>query len=283
MPFAVAGQKALDARDGFGEVVDVGQEDDAEMVVGDPVEAGALHHQHLLLGQQFVGELLVVGDRVDLGVEAREHVQRRLGLDHADAGDLRQQLVGQVALLAQPPARCHQVLDALVAAQRGLDRQLPRRVGTQPQRGQHVQALDVVAGVALFTRDHHPAGAVAAGAVVLGQAVEADEEHVVGQAGQADVLVAVVQGLVVDLVGKHHQLVLARQLDDLQQQLGGIERAGGVVGVADHDAARALADLAAHVLDVGQPARGSRRRHSAPGGRLRGRRRRCRAESRAPG
>ena len=32
-----------------------------------PVEAGALHDQHLLLGQQLVGELLVVVDRVIFG------------------------------------------------------------------------------------------------------------------------------------------------------------------------------------------------------------------------
>ena len=46
-----------------------------------PVEAGALHDQHLLLGEQLVGELLVVLDRVDLRVEPREHVERRLRLD----------------------------------------------------------------------------------------------------------------------------------------------------------------------------------------------------------
>jgi hypothetical protein len=32
-----------------------------------PVEAGALDDQHLLLGEQLVGELLVVVDRIDLG------------------------------------------------------------------------------------------------------------------------------------------------------------------------------------------------------------------------
>ena len=201
------------------QVVGIGQEDQPEMVGRGPVEAGALHDQHLLLGQQLVGELLIVDDRVHLRIELREHVQRGLGLDHADARDLRQQLVGQVALAAQPPARGHQVLDALVAAERGLDRQLPRRVGAQAHRGQHVQPLDVVAGMALVAGDDHPAGAVAAGAVVLAQAVEGDEQHVVGQRGDAGVGVAVVQRLVVDLVGKHDQLVLARQLDDLQQQL----------------------------------------------------------------
>src|SRR5436309_12212685 len=74
--FAVVFEEACDAADRVGQVVGVGQEHEPEMVGLQPVEAGPLHDQHLLLGEQFVGELLVVGDRVDLRVEAREHVQR---------------------------------------------------------------------------------------------------------------------------------------------------------------------------------------------------------------
>ena len=47
---------------------------------GGPVEAGALHDQHLLLGQQFVGELLVVGDRYIFRVEPRNMYSAALGL-----------------------------------------------------------------------------------------------------------------------------------------------------------------------------------------------------------
>ena len=65
MPFAVVRKETIDAPDGLAQVVDVGQEDHAEMIVRDPVEACALHDQHLLVGQQFIGELLVVGDGVD--------------------------------------------------------------------------------------------------------------------------------------------------------------------------------------------------------------------------
>ena len=75
-----------------------GRNTSAEVVGRRPVEAGALHDQHLLLGQQLVGELLVVLDRVHLRVEPREHVQRRLRLDAGDARDLGQQLVREVAL-----------------------------------------------------------------------------------------------------------------------------------------------------------------------------------------
>src|SRR5438045_839296 len=143
MPLAVVIEKARDAADRIGEVVGVGQEHEAEVVGRGPVEAGALHDQNLLLGEQLVGELLVVGDRVQLRVEPGEHVQRRLRLHDAHARDLREQLVGQVALPAEPSDRRDQVLDALVAAERGLDRELARGVRAQAHRGQHVEALDV--------------------------------------------------------------------------------------------------------------------------------------------
>ena len=65
--------------------------------------------------------------------------------------------------------------------------------------------------------------------------------------------VAVVQRLVVDLVGEHDQPVPPRDVDDLLQQLGRVQRAGRVVGVDDHDAARGRRDLATQVGQVGQP------------------------------
>ena len=131
--------------------------------------------------------------------------------------------------LAQAAAGRDQVVDALIAAQRGLDAVLRRHVGAQPHRGEHGQALDVVLGVALLARHDHPAGAIAAGAVVLRQAVEGDEQHIVRQRGDRGVRRAVVQHLVVDLVGVDDQLVLARDLDDLLQQFLRIQRAGRIV------------------------------------------------------
>jgi hypothetical protein len=144
MPFAVVLEKFCDPADGFGQVVGIGQKHDTEVIGCRPIEAGALHDQHLLLREQVVGKLPVVGDRVDLGIEPRKHVERRFGLDDTDTGDLAQQLVREIALAAQPTGGRDQVIDALVATQRRLDRQLPGRVGAQAQRGQHVEALDVV-------------------------------------------------------------------------------------------------------------------------------------------
>src|SRR5450755_2971533 len=175
MARAVVVEERGDAADRLGQIVRVRQEDDPEVVGPRPVEARPLDDQHLLLGEQLVGELLVVLDRVDRRVELREHVERRLRLDAADAGNRSQQLVGEVALAAQAPARGDQVVDALVAAERGLDRELPRRVRAQAHRGEHAQALDVIAGVPLLPGDDHPAGAIAARAIVLRQAVEGKE------------------------------------------------------------------------------------------------------------
>ncbi|HEX6278925.1 MAG TPA: hypothetical protein VFZ49_02810 [Pyrinomonadaceae bacterium] len=56
------------------------------MVRRDPVEAGTLHDEDAFLFQEVAGELLVVGYRVDLGVEPREHIQCGLRFDDAHAG-----------------------------------------------------------------------------------------------------------------------------------------------------------------------------------------------------
>jgi hypothetical protein len=84
--------------------------------------------------------------------------------------------------------------------------------------------------MALLARHDHPAGAVAAGAVVLRQAVEGDEQHVVGQRRDAGVRLAVVQRLVVDLVGEHDELCCSRHLDDLLEQASGYSAPSGCWG-----------------------------------------------------
>jgi len=68
------------------------------------------------------------------------------------------------------------------------------------------------------------------------------------------VLDAVVQHLVVDFVGVDDQVMLARERDDLLQDLVRVYRAGRIVRVDHHDRARVGVDLRAHVLDVRQPA-----------------------------
>src|SRR5690606_26189414 len=90
---AVLIEEARDATDGVLQVVLVRQEDQPEVVGIAPVEARTLHQQHALLLEQFENEVLVVLDRVELGVKPRKQVQGRTGLDAGDAGNGREQVV----------------------------------------------------------------------------------------------------------------------------------------------------------------------------------------------
>ena len=69
VPLAVAVEEAADPAHGILQVIGVGQEDNAQMVRMGPVEAAALDHQHLFLQQEFEDEVLVVEDRIGLGVD----------------------------------------------------------------------------------------------------------------------------------------------------------------------------------------------------------------------
>ena len=66
-------------------------------------------------------------------------------------------------------------------------------------------------------------------------------------------LAAVHDQAVVDLVREDDQLVLAGDVDDLLQDLAGVQSARGVVGVDDHDGLGAIGDLGADVGHVGVP------------------------------
>ena len=124
--------------------------------------------------------MLVVVDLVHLGVEPRERVQRALGLHAGHAGDLVELRPGDVALLEQPAAGQHQVLDALVAAERDLNGVLRGHVRAQPHVGQQADALQEAGGVLLGAGDDQPARAVARDPVGLGQPVEGQAQQVGG-------------------------------------------------------------------------------------------------------
>ena len=104
------------------------QEDDPEMVRIRPVEGRPLNDQYLLLQQQVEHHFFIIVDLVDLGIHARKKVHRAPGFDAADAGNIGQEVVGKIALPAQAAARRDQVLDALIAAERGLYGMLPRHI-----------------------------------------------------------------------------------------------------------------------------------------------------------
>ncbi len=188
-------------------------------------------------------------DRADLRIDPRECVQRTHGLHATDTGNVVEQLPGTIALLQQASRWQYQVVDALVAAQCGLDGVLRGHVGAQTHVGEDIQAFDIALRFVFRAGDHYPAGAETRHPVGLGQAVEGQAEHVRCEGGGADVNGAVVEDLVVDLVGEQYQIMLARQFDHSLEHFPGVNRAGGVVRVDQHQRLGVGGDLG---LDVGQ-------------------------------
>lgn len=221
-----------------------------------PVEAGAGGDEDLFLLQEIQGHLLVAADVEALHVHLREDVEGRPGLYHADARDVAQRPVDHLPLLIEPAAGAKILVHRLIAAQGGLDDALGRDIGAQAHLGQQVDAVDVALGPGFVPCQAYPAAAEARHPVGFGQAVEAQRQQIRGQRGQGHVLLLPFHHQpVIDLVGKEDQVVLPGHLDDLLQQFPGIQRAGGVVGVDDHDALGLVGDLGADIRHVGIPVR----------------------------
>ena len=221
-----------------------------------PVKRRALDQQHFFLQQEIEHHFLVVVNIEAFGVNFREHVQRAFWLHAGDARNIVDQLPGAVALFIQTPAGNDEFADTLVAAQRGLDSMLGRHVGAQTHRGQHFQSFDIAFRVFFRAIQHHPALTEAGDAVSFRQSVEGHRQQIRRQSGNRVMLGFVVEDLVVDLIGENNQVVLAGDLHDLLQQLFGVDRAGGVVGVDDHDPAGARRDFGADIVKIRKPVRG---------------------------
>ena len=160
----------------------------------------------------------------------------------------------QGALLVQAAAGNDQLVDGLVAAERGLDCVLCRNVGAQAHGGEQVNAFQVACCVLLRAGDSNPACAVTADAVRLGQTGEGQAEHVVaGEGRHVDGFSTVVSDLFVDFIGEHDQAVLTCQVHDLLQNQARVDSTGRVVRVNDHDALGALGNLRLDVFDVRVP------------------------------
>ena len=218
-----------------------------------PVKAATARDQNLLLVQQVEGELLVIGDVELLHIHLGEDVERRARLDHRDAVNLAERLVHKVALLVDTAARADVVVDRLMAAERRLDDRLGRHVGAQAHVRKHVDAHNKVAHAALVARKHHPANTITRNHVRLGKAAKGNAGQVGSKRGDRDMLITVHAQAVVDLVGKDHQLMPARDLDDTLEYLARIDRARGVVGVDDDECLGRARDLGLHILQVGIP------------------------------
>ena len=232
------------------------QEHNTKVVRLRPIETCSLHQHDAGVSQQLQKELAVVFNGINRRVKLGEHVQSRTGLDATHARNGGDQFIRQVALSAQPAPLTHQVVDALVTAQRGLNGPLAGHVGAQLHVGEHVQALNVVRGHFLVARDHHPTRAVTAGAVAFAQGVEGQRQDVGGQTGHCRVPGIVVQNLVINLIGQYHQTMLAGNLNQTFKQGIRVNNARWVVGIDHHDAFGARRDLGANVIQVGHPAIG---------------------------
>ncbi|RMM96865.1 hypothetical protein ALQ69_104060, partial [Pseudomonas savastanoi pv. glycinea] len=246
-------QEVTDAANGLLQFVDTWQCHDAEVIRVWPVERGALNYQQFFRKQQVEDEFFVVEDRAHLRVDARECIQRAHRLDAADAGNIVEQFPGAVALFQQAARRKNQVVDTLIAAQCSLNGVLARYVGTQAHVGQNVDAFDVALRVVFRPGNGDPAGTEARNPIRLGQTVEGQAQQVRCQRGGADVHCVVIENLVVDFVGEHHQIMLASQLQHAQQYLAGIHCAGRVIGVDDHHGLGVRRDFGLDVFKVWPP------------------------------
>ena len=61
---------------GCRQIVCVRQKDHAEVIRGWTVEAGTLHDQYALFGQQVISKLLIVFDRIHFWIKTGKHIQR---------------------------------------------------------------------------------------------------------------------------------------------------------------------------------------------------------------
>src|SRR6476661_5424664 len=219
-PLPAAGE-GLEAAQGLADALRVLHEGEPDVAVAVLAEADARRHRHLALLDQELGEL----ERAHAAEGLRDggpHEHGPPGLRHRPA-DLVEAVDEDVAALA---VQLHDVSHALLLAlQRDDGRDLDGLEGAVVEvrldAGQGVDHLAVAAHEA-----HPPAGHV----VGLGQREDLDP-HVLGprdlEEGRRPE--AVVGEVGVGEVVHHHQLVLAREVDHLHEELAVHAEGGGVV------------------------------------------------------
>ena len=149
MLLLVVSHEVTQALQGAGEGLRIGQEHQAEVIRVLPVERAAVAEENLLALEQIQGELFIVGNVEALNINLREQIERTVRAGAADAVNLIEHLVRQGALLVQAAAGNNQLVNGLVAAERGLDGVLCRNVGAQAHGGEQVNAFQVAGSVLL--------------------------------------------------------------------------------------------------------------------------------------
>ncbi|MBG9885568.1 hypothetical protein ABE10_02985, partial [Bacillus toyonensis] len=101
--------------------------------------------------------------------------------------------------------------------------------------------------------DHEPPRTVSRDPVGLRETVEGQAEQIGGEPRGGNVLRAVEEDPVIDLVGEEKQVVLTRDLDHPLQHLTRVDRARGIVRIDDDDGLGPRRDLGPDVLEVRVP------------------------------
>ena len=154
----------------------------------------------------------------------------------------------------RPHARPHIHQMILRPFQRGLDGVLHGLVGRQARSQKLVYSIDIGTDRRSVAADYSPTNAPTRRQVILRQPAKRHAGNIRRNAGKRDMLFAVIQNqLVVNLVGKHHQIVLARQFGNLLELPPGVKRPGRIVGIDEHDAARLRRNLPSDILNIRLP------------------------------
>src|SRR5690606_11323968 len=114
----------------------------------------------------------VVVKQITFTVNFGKHVNGSLWFDTAYAWNLAQCIERGVALLQQTATGQYQFIDALVAAQRGLNCIHGGYVGTQTHGCEHFQPFYVFACTLLGPTEYQPARAKTCQTIRLGQSIE---------------------------------------------------------------------------------------------------------------
>ena len=140
--------------------------------------------------------------------------------------------------------------------QGGRNDQLREGITAQAHTGERHHAGDKIFGHLARAGNSQPAAAEAADHVAFGKAVEGEDREIRAEGGGGDMLLAVHDQAVVDLIREEDKFLFPGDRHNLLQQFAGVQRASGVIGIDDEDGTGAGGDLPANVLDIGVPVGG---------------------------
>ena len=207
----------------------------------------------MLFMQELHGEIVIVFEVIYAAVDGREQVEGRAIGDKGYAFDLSQRFGGGLALLIQAAAGHQHSACALGIGHGRRNNQLRQRVAAQAHGGQLRHGLLDILQHAVRAVKHHPAAAEAADNMRFGQAVKGDAGHIGRKRGQGIVRQIIHHQAVVNLIRQQHQMMLAGNIGDSQQCFTAVYRAGGVIGVDQHDSLGTARYLAGDIVGVRIP------------------------------